>query len=101
MRSSSDSRQHCQGDARQLVSLEMGQQQHQPGQQRSLPLDDTNDACSPQPGSPASAWAPVWSRLHSLGLNRQHRLTAWRVLHGAIWCGAVEPTSAAAGSSSA
>ena len=24
----------------------------------------------------------------SLGLNRQHRLTAWRVLHEAIWCGA-------------
>ena len=38
-------------------------------------------------GSPP-AWALVWSMLDHLGLNRQHRLTAWRLLHGAIWCGA-------------
>ena len=42
----------------------------------------------PRPGAPAPAWTPVWSRLHILLLNRQHRLTAWGVFHGALWCGA-------------
>ena len=86
MRSSSDSRQHWR--ARQLAAVEMDQRQHQPQQQLSMPLDDTQNACSPQPDTPAPAWAPVWSRIHDLGLDRQHRLTAWRLLHGAIWCGA-------------
>ena len=86
MRSSSDSRQHWR--ARQLAAVEMDQQQHQPQQQLSMPLDDTQNACSPQPDTPAPAWAPLWSRIHDLGLDRQHRLTAWRLLHGAIWCGA-------------
>ena len=86
MRSSSDSRQHWH--ARQLTDVEMGQQQQQPQQQPSMPLEDTHDACSTQPNTPAPAWAPVWSRLHDLGLDRQHRLKAWRVFHGAIWCAA-------------
>ena len=76
MRSSSHSRQHWH--ARQLAAVEMGQQQP------SMPLDDTHEACSTQPDTPALAWAPVWSRLHDLGLDRQQRLTAWRVLHGAF-----------------
>jgi exonuclease III len=87
MRSSSDSRQHWH--ARQLAAAEMEQQQPQPQQQLSMPLDDTLNACSPQPNAPAPAWAPVWSRIHDLGLDRQHRLTAWRLLHGALWCGAL------------
>ena len=62
MRSSSDSRQHWH--ARQLAAVEMGQPQHQPRQQRSLPFDNTHDACSPQPGTPSPAWAPVWLRIH-------------------------------------
>ena len=87
MRSSSVSRQHWH--ARQLAAVEMDQQQPQPHQQLSMPMDDAHNACSPQPDTPAPAWAPVWSRLHDLGLDRQHRLTAWRLLHGAIWCGAL------------
>ena len=67
MRSSSDSRQHWR--ARQLAAVEMGQTQPQPRQQRSLPLNDTLDACSPQPDTPAPAWAPVWSRIHSLRMR--------------------------------
>ena len=54
MRSCSDSRQHWH--ACQLAAVEMGQQQHQPRQRRNLPLDDTRDACSLQPGTPAPAW---------------------------------------------
>ena len=83
MKSSSNSRQHWH--ARHLAAVEMNQQQHQL-RRRSLPLDDTHDACSPQSGTPAPAWAPVWSRIRSLELNRQHSLTVWRVLHGATWC---------------
>ena len=70
-------------------AAEMGQHQQQPQQQpRRLPLDDTHDAQSPQPDTPVPAWAPVLSRLHLLGLNRQHRLTAC-ILREAIWCGAL------------
>ena len=57
MRNSSDSRQHWH--ARQLAAVEMDQQQHQLQQQLSMPLDDTQDACSPQPDTPAPAWALV------------------------------------------
>ena len=35
--------------ARQLAPVGSARQ-HQPRQQRSLPLDDTHDACSPRPG---------------------------------------------------
>ena len=70
MWSGSDSSHHWH--ARHLAAVERGQPQRQPQQQPSMLLDDIHDACSPQPDTTAPAWAPVWSRLHDLGLDRQH-----------------------------
>ena len=33
-------------------------------------------------------WHMVWSRLHDMGLDREHRLKAWKLLHAALSCGA-------------
>jgi hypothetical protein len=49
-------------------------------------VDDTVDACS-HPHT-RDAWSPVWGRLHMNSLPRQHRVTAWQLLHCAIPCGA-------------
>ena len=75
MRSNSDSRQHWH--ARQLAAVQMGQQQHQPRQQRGLALD-AHDARNPQPGTPAPAWTPLWSRLPDLRCIPD---LTWRVLY--------------------
>ena len=33
--------------------------------------------------------ARAWLRLHDMGLDRSHRMTAWRVLHAVLPCGAM------------
>ena len=45
--------------------------------------DDTTDALAKSLGPPAS-FAAAWSRLCSRHLNRLHRTTAWRIMHGAL-----------------
>ena len=41
-------------------------------------------------GVPAAAvpWSSVWGRLKDIELDRQHRVLAWRILHGSVFCGA-------------
>jgi hypothetical protein len=69
-----------------------------PLQSRRLPgrLDDTTDVC--QRAAPP-AWAAVWSALHHRRIPRDHRETAWRLLHAALQCNALprgQPASDAA-----
>lgn len=59
------------------------------------PRDDAVDCLSFQgpSGSPLRPhgtpdWASRWKRLNSHGLVRTHRLVAWKLLHGALPCGA-------------
>ena len=49
--------------------------------------DDVTDVAA-QDSATANPWSAVWRRLHHLGLDRQHRLVAWQLLHGALPCGA-------------
>ena len=63
-----------------------------PGQRRvPLPPDvppeprasDCVDYCAP-PSDTAPSWAPVWRRLHTSGIQRQHRVIIWKLMHGAL-----------------
>ena len=36
----------------------------------------------------APPWSPVWRRLVTIELDREHRTLAWRILHGSVLCGA-------------
>ena len=70
---------------RQLNQANLGpQSQLPPPHQR---LDDLADAAAGH-SEQAGQWSAVWARLHHLGLDRQHRLVAWQILHAAIPCGA-------------
>ena len=60
-----------------------------------LEADDTTDWAAPRPGA-HPPWAAVWSRVHHLGLDRQHRFVAWQILHAVLPCGASRFYSAAA-----
>ena len=51
------------------------------------PADDMTDVAA-QESETAHPWSAVWRRLHHLGLDRQHRLVAWQLLHGVLPCGA-------------
>ena len=62
-----------------------------PGQRRvPLPLDvppeprasDYVDYGAPSETVPS--WAPVWRRLHTSGIQRQHRVIIWKLMHGAL-----------------
>lgn len=53
-------------------------------------VDDTIDSCAPRPEADPPSWAGVWPRLHDLALDRDHRILAWRLLHGSLWCGAFQ-----------
>lgn len=61
--------------------------------QGRLTQDDAMDvaATTVPHGQP---WKDVWLRLHDLGLDRSHRMTAWRVLHAVLPCGAMLSFSA-------
>ena len=51
------------------------------------PADDVTDVAARE-SEPAGPWSAVWRRLQHLGLDRQHRLVAWQLLHAALPCGA-------------
>ena len=61
------------------------------------PADDTLDLARPTAGVPP--WAPVYRAIGDRRLPRDHRLVAWRLLHGLLPCGAfllhVQPSAAA------
>ena len=48
--------------------------------------DDTVDIARPATGAPP--WAPVYKAIGDRSLPREHRILAWRLLHGFIPCGA-------------
>ena len=70
---------------RQLNHADLGPQGELPTPHQRL--DDLADAAVGH-SEVAGQWSAVWARLHHLGLDRQHRLVAWQILHAAIPCGA-------------
>ena len=50
------------------------------------PADDTIDIAHPAPGVPP--WATVYRAIGDRSLPREHRIIAWRLLHGFLPCGA-------------
>ena len=61
--------------------------------QGRLTQDDAMDVAA-HAAPHTQPWKDVWLRLHDLGLDRSHRMTAWRVLHAVLPCGAMLSFSA-------
>ena len=52
------------------------------------PLIDADvDPLSPPDGTQRVPWSSVWRRLVDIELDRSHRVLAWRILHGSVYCG--------------
>ena len=71
--------------SRQLEQAGQISQSTPPASQQQT--DDLTDVAA-QTSAEARPWSAVWTRLHHMGLDRQHRLVAWQVLHAALPCGA-------------
>ena len=71
--------------ARQHVRTTQDAQGTPPASQQ--PADDITDVAA-KVSEATAPWSAVWTRLHHMGLDRQHRLLAWQVLHAALSCGA-------------
>ena len=59
-----------------------------PGRPVPSPISDTLDLLASPAHNPPVPWMRVWIRTQGLLTDRRHRALAWRILHGAVFCGA-------------
>ena len=64
-------------------------QQSAPAATQTNPTEDDTVDVAAVSGSHSQPWQHAWLRLHDMGLDSSHRMTAWRVLHAVLPCGAM------------